>query len=210
MLTIYRLDWQLKIHANDILDPKHMSKEFAEFEAGVGVGPAPSPAGITGPPIQRATFPRGYRDLGRVINKPVIQFRLGKTDHVLEIAREDVYETELFQPSPPKPESKWTASFYYLKWVNDLGEFAYKKHGERPSWEQSLSTFFPESDNVTSRSSKKAKGPPNFLDEIAEVKNILWEAITSFTDGEPGEGSTKSKRIGTLTDADNANRVLAN
>lgn len=186
-----------------------MSKEFAEFEAGVGVGPAPSPAGITGLPTQRATFPRGHRDLARVINKPVIQFRLGKTDHVLEIAREDVYETELFQSSPPKPESKWTASFYYLKWVNDLGEFAYKKHGERPSWEQSLSTFFPEADDVAARPRKKAKGPRNFLEEIAEVKNILWEAITSSTDGELGEGTTKSKRIGMLTDARDASRGSA-
>lgn len=216
MLDFEKLDWQLRIHANDILDSKHMAKEYAEFEAGVGVAPAPSPAGIMGPPTQRASFPRGYRDLIRVTNKPVVKFRLGKTDHVVEIAREDVYETELFQSSPPKPESKWTASFYYLKWVNDLGEFAYKKHGERPSWEQSLSTFFPEVDDEEVAAAapapprKKTRGPRNFLDEIEEVKNILWEAITSLTDGELGNGSTRSGRIGTLMNEQNGAQVLDN
>jgi hypothetical protein len=185
-----------------------MSKEYAEFEAGVGISAASSPAGITGPPLQRATFPRGHRDLIRVINKPVIQFKLGKTDHILEIAREDVYETDPFQTSPPNPESKWTASFYYSKWVNDLGEFAYKKHGERPSWEPSLSTFFPEGDDIAPQPNKKPKGPRNFLNEIEEVKNILWEATKRFTDGENGKLITPSGRMGMVGDKENGDQTL--
>lgn len=207
-LTFDRLDWQLKIQAYDILDPKSMAKEYADFEAGVGVGPAPSPAGITGPPTQRASFPRGYHDLVRVTNKPVIQFTLGKTDHILEIAREDMYDTHPFQSTPPKPESKWTASFYYSKWVNDLGEFAYKKHGETPSWQPSLSTFFPEGDDAAAQSTKP-RGPRFFLNEIEEVKNILWDAIRPITDGEHGDRATTSERLGTVENEGDGDRTLA-
>ena len=176
-----------------------MAKEYADFEAGVGVSPAPLAARITRP-TQRATWPRGYHDLVRVTNKSVIQFRLGNTDHILEIVRQDVYETEPFQLSQPKPESKWTASFYYSEWVNDLGEFAYKKHGETPSWEPSLSTFFPEGDETAARSSKKPRGPRNFLDEIEEVKDILWEAVRHVMDGDHAK---TSDRVGTVENEDN-------
>lgn len=210
-LTVYRLDWQLRIQAYEIIDHKRLPKEYAEFEAGVGVMPAPSSAGITGPPTQRATWPRGScHDLVRVTNKPVIQFKLGKTDHILEIAREDVYETVMFQATQPKPESKWTASFYYSKWVNDLGEFAYKKHGERPSWEPSLSTFFPEADETAEQSSRKLRGPRNFLNEIEEVKNILWEAVTRFSmDSATGDRAPTSERMGTLANNEDAAQPLA-
>lgn len=175
-----------------------MAKEYADFEAGVGLGAAPSPAGVTGPPTQRASFPRGHHDLVRVTNKPVIQFTLGKTGHILEIAREDVYETHLYQSSPPKPESKWTASFYYSTWANDLGEFAYKKHGEAPSWQASLSTFFPEGDDAADLPPKKAKGPRMFLDEVEEVKNILWEATRLCRDENHAQMQMTSERIGTV------------
>ncbi len=187
-----------------------MPKEYADFEAGVGVGPAPSPGGITGPSTQRATWPRGNRELVRITNKPVIQFKLGKTDHILEIAREDVYEIDGFQSSPAPPESKWTASFYYSKWVNDLGEFAYKKHGERPSWEPSLSTFFPEGDDIDAQSKKKPKGPRNFLHEIEEVKNILWEVTRLFTNGQAGTRTTTLARMGTDENGVGDDRTLAN
>lgn len=177
-----------------------MPKEYTDFEAGVGVGPAPSPAGILGPPAQRANWPRGNRELVRVTNKPVVQFRLRETDHVLEVAREDVYETDPWQSSTPKPESKWTASFYYSKWVNDLGEFAYKKHGERPSWEPSLSTFFPEPDDTAAGSNKKAKGARKFIEEVEEVKNILWDAIRCCSTGAAESRLAISEHAGTHGD----------
>jgi hypothetical protein len=192
----------LKIEADDIWNPRHMPKDYQDFEAGVGVIPTATPAGITGPPLQRATWPRGRRDLVRVINKPIIQFRLGKTDHTLEIAREDMYEFDPYQSSTPKPTSKWTASFYYSKWVNDLGEFAYKKHGEKPSWDLSLSTFFPEAEDTGAQPKKKPRGPQNFLNEIEEVKNILWEAIKISQDGEHRQTAT-SQRVGTAEDGRN-------
>ena len=224
-LTIDRLDWQLKIHAYDILDPKKMSKEHLDFEARVGVIPTASPGGggITAPPSQRASFPHGYHELVRVTNKPVIRFMLGQTGHVLEIAREDIYPTQLLQSSPPKPQSKWTASFYYSKWVNDLGEFAYKTHGEAPSWQQSLSTFFPEPDDgggdndgdgngdedavadgdaeyaaiaaAAAAAQRKPKGPRLFLAEVEQVKNILWDALTSSADGDV---PLALRRVGTV------------
>jgi hypothetical protein len=211
VLTLHRLDWQLKIHAYDILDPRSMAKEYIDFEARVGVDPASSPGGITVPPAQRASFPRGYHELVRVINKPIIRFKLGKTDHILEIAREDIYETHPFQPVPPKPQSKWTASFYYSKWINDLGEFAYKKHGEVPSWLPSLSTFFPEPDDdddavdyaaaaadyaaaATAHRNRKPKGPRLFLLQIDQVKDILWEAMRSAD----GELPAPFQRVGTV------------
>jgi hypothetical protein len=215
-LTIARLDWQLKIHAYDILDPKKMSKEYLEFEARVGVAPASSSrgGGITAPPSQRASFPHGYHELVRVTNKPIIRFTLGQTGHVLELAREDIYPTHLLQTSPPKPQSKWTASFYYSQWVNDLGEFAYKKHGEAPSWPQSLSTFFPEPDDgggadavddngdavyaaiaaAAAAAKKKPKGPRLFLAEVEQVKNILWDAMESAD----GDVVTALRRVGTV------------
>lgn len=201
-LTLRRLDWQLSIHAHQILEPRHMPKEYAEFESGVGVSAASSSAGIAGPTIQRATCPLGHRDLVRIINKPVIQFRLGRTDHILEIAREDVYETHPFQLPSPNPESKWTASFYYSKWINDLGEFAYSKHGEKPSWEPSLSTFFPEEDDSAAQPRKKPRGPSIFLKEIDEVKNILWEATRGFGDSHSEEHAPVSRRMGTIERAE--------
>lgn len=187
-----------------------MPKEFAEFESRVGVGPAPAPAGITGPPMQRAVWPRGNRELVRVTNKPIIQFRLGRTDHVLEIAREDVYETDIFQSTLPQPESKWTASFYYSKWVNDLGEFAYNKPGERPLWESSLTTFFPEVEDSPGRSKRKhLKGPRNFLKEIEEVKDILWEVLKPDMDSETANSSMISERIGTLETQNDQDELFA-
>jgi hypothetical protein len=204
-LTLYRFDWQLRIDAHDILDPKYMPKEYAEFESGVGVIPAPEPAGITGPPMQRASWPRGYGGLVRVTNKPVIQFRLGKTDHILEIAREDVYEIDSILSPTPMPESKWTASFYYSKWVNDLGEFGYLRHGEKTSWQPSLSTFFPEEGDTTNQSAQKPKGPRNFLKEIEVVKNILWDATRALDDDQTEDLVTISQRIGIVEDQDGEN-----
>jgi hypothetical protein len=206
------------MHAYDILDPRKMSKEHLDFEARVGVMPAASPrgAGITAPPSQRASFPHGYHELVRVTNKPIIRFTLGQTGHVLELAREDIYPTQLLQSSPPKPQSKWTACFYYSQWVNDLGEFAYKEHGEAPSWPQSLSTFFPEPDDggadgidavadgdadyatiaaIAAAAKKKPKGPRLFLAEVELVKNILWDALKSSNDGHVPPGL---RRVGTV------------
>lgn len=206
-LTPTRLDWQLRIQAYDTMDLKHMPKEYSEFESCVGMSATASPSGITGPRLQRARWPRGQSDLLRVINKPVIRFRLQRTDHILEIAREDVYERDPFQSSPPEPESKWTASFYYPKWNNDLAEFAYLRHGERPSWEPSLSTFFPGGDATAAQSEKKPSGALNFTKEVEEVKNILWEVIRPVTTGGPGQSAAISDRIGTFESEDVATEL---
>jgi hypothetical protein len=194
-----------------------MPKEFLDFEFGVGMPPVSTTAGMEGPSIQRASWPRSYGlPLVRVINKPVIKFRLGDTDHILEIAREDVYETDPFQSSSPQPESKWTASFYYQQWANILGEFAYNKHGERPTWAPSLSTFFPEPDGGQAQLGKKRKGPKNFLKEIEEIKQILWEITRSISGGETGDAAAAaparppSERMGTLEDPEDGDSLLAN
>lgn len=180
-----RFDWQLRLDAHDILDLRHMPKEYADFESGVGVSAIGEEAGVWGTPKQRASWGGGRCGLMRVTNKPVIKFTLGKADHILEIAREDVFNIDPLRPSEPLPASKVTASFYHSKWVNDLGEFAYLKPGERPSWEAALSTFFPEEENgvsgevgpATVQAEEKLKGPRQFLREVEQIKQILWDAV---------------------------------
>ena len=164
------------------------------------------------PSMQRASWPRSYGlPLARVINKPMIKFRLGDTDHILEITREDVYETEPFQSSAQEPVSKWTACFYYQQWANVLGEFAYNKHGERPSWPQTLSTFFPEPDGSQAQLEKKRKGPKNFLKEIEEVKRILWDTTRPVAGDEVGRfAERRPDRLGVVDDPEDAELRLGN
>lgn len=183
-----------------------MPKEYLEFESGVSMPPSSSAAKMDQPSLQRASWPRSYGlPLARVINKPMIKFRLGATDHILEISREDVFETDPFQSSAPEPVSKWTACFYYQQWANILGEFAYNKHGERPSWTQSLSTFFPEPDGSQPQLGKKRKGPKTFLKEIEEVKRILWESTRPAAGEEVGRSAEKRPdRLGEVDEREDA------
>jgi hypothetical protein len=200
-LTSTRLDWQLKIQAHDIVDSKKLSKENIDFANSVNVIPTTAPSSFLAPPRQRAIWAKHRSDLVRIVNKPVLQLKVQKTGHILEIAREDVYERDTSQSFASDPESRWTASLYNPKWANDLGEFAYIQHGQKPDWEPSLATFFPEPEDAIPLPGNKPRGPRDFIKVVEEMKNILWEATRLDTDRGKEGAAMASERIGTLDSA---------
>ena len=194
-----RLDWQLKLEAAQVVEHRVLSQEYVKFESGVSLENCFATSAILEPARQRAKFPAiGYPHLLRVTNKPVIQFKLPRTDHVLELAREDIYEGKAIHTKNSAPSfSKWTASFSYSKWANDLAEFSYMAHGEKPSWESSLANFFPD-DNGDGQASDRRAGAENFLKEVDNIKNILWEACGASNAIPPRIGDLKAQVVDLL------------
>lgn len=181
MLDFEKLDWQLRLETFDVLGNRNIAQEFVKFAAAVSVKDCFTTTAITEPAVQRASFPTlGYPYLQRATNKPTIQFQLARTGNVLELIREDIYEGDdlravMGKRSTPTA-SKWSAAFYFPCWDQNLGDFLYLEQGAKPDWEPSLSTFFPDNGG-DNRVPDGRSGVIDFLKEVNEVKDILWEVI---------------------------------
>ncbi|KAL8781650.1 MAG: hypothetical protein Q9213_005915 [Squamulea squamosa] len=162
------ISWQLKISADNLVDPSRITPRMDAFANGVE---------FERPPLDQYPALTGYRTFTSPTNLPILgieqktKFRYclkAQPKFIIEISRYDEYNGDKsWLPS----STNWAASFYDREWDSKLSENAKLGLGKAASWNPHANPFF---EPMSFSSKKPDAGFKDFL--------LHTEAIGKFLD----------------------------
>jgi hypothetical protein len=184
MLDFENLDWQMTINAVSISENKTSKRDC--FQTNVTFKPTADDVKgkpkLKGKPNRRVFFLLGGPKPTLVAELTTVTYDLRGTEAKFELTRKDEYQQTQYGTEAGPPVSRLFGSFYYPKWDELLGEYAYLQPGGQVDWQPSLSTFFPDESGEG-----KPKGFKKFMEEIRQIQRIL-----AGKPADPGEVQTSS------------------
>ena len=174
-----RPDYQLTLDAFPLHTNKTIKGHMAAFQNNLSFERPRN--GIASLPRRRVKYPQGHQGLRSVSEITVMRWRYKDTDGIFELRRKDVYDETVGRYNAIPVSTSWYGLYYYSEWDNLLGEFANVNPGEDISWEKSVATFFPESNNDDGKA--LPQGFKSFITEVEEIQDLLTEGIGRLAKG---------------------------
>ena len=172
MVDFENLDWRMTLNAASIPEKARMSQQHDYFETNVTLKPTPDDKKgqpkLKGKPQRRVSFPLDGPKPTLVTELTTISYDLRDSNARFELTRKDEYQQTQYGTEAGPPVSRLFASYYYLHWDTNLGDYADLPPGGQVSWQPSLSSFFPHNS-----SEGKVKGLKKFMAEIRLIQQVL-------------------------------------
>lgn len=172
MVDFENLDWQMTLTAASFSEKARTSQQHDRFETNVILQPTlddkKGQPKLKGKPQRRVFFGLDGPKPTMVTELTSISYQLHDSNARFELTRKDEYQQTQYGTEAGPPVSRLSASYYYLHWDSNLGEYDALPPGGQVSWQPSLSTFFPHKTGEG-----RANGLKNFMQEIRQIQQVL-------------------------------------